>query len=92
MSEAQLEFTANYTRWPFNDDRAEEDQADLRELPSDLRSQLIAWADRFLLSFDEEHGRFRDEQERERFDAEYQRLAARLRSEGISFRTSHWWP
>jgi hypothetical protein len=91
MSEAQLEFTANYTRWPFNDDRTDEEGVDLRQLPSDLRSQLVAWADRFLLGFDEERGRFRDEQERQGFDAEYQRLAARLKSQGIIFRTSRWW-
>ncbi|WBU37395.1 hypothetical protein [Homoserinibacter sp. YIM 151385] len=85
-----LEFTANYTDWPFND-YVDPDASPVRHLPADLRDELRAWARRFQLEFDEMAGDFREPGQRESFDAEYDRLAQRLREHGLEFTTARWW-
>jgi hypothetical protein len=84
-----VEFTFNWTRWPFVE--VDDDLPSLRmRLDASLQAELEAWALDFLDSFDERSG-FSSSDAEDRLNAEYGRLCKRLEESGISFTTSTWW-
>lgn len=86
-----IEFTANYTVWPFNENiTADHPDADYtKRIPSDLKERLLRW-DTFFVDHHGLTGFAADRLLRE-FDEEYLRLAEELAILGFRFKLSQWW-
>ncbi|MFC0581603.1 hypothetical protein [Micrococcoides hystricis] len=86
-----IEFTANYTVWPFNENiTAEHPDADYAErIPPELIDRLLRWGTFFV----DHHGLkgFESNQQLRDFDAEYVHLAKALAVLGFRFKLSRWW-
>jgi len=84
-----VEFTFNWTRWPFVE--VDDDAPSLRlRIDASLQAELEAWTLDFFGSFDESSG-FSTIDAEVRLNAEYKRLCKRLEDSGISFTVSTWW-
>ena len=85
-----MEFTFNWTPWPFVEIGDHEDGGLRGRLDPELVSDLEAWSLFMLENFDERTG-FSSEQAELMANDQYQDLARRLRAENLVFDTCVWW-
>jgi hypothetical protein len=85
-----MEFTFNWTTWPFVEIGDLEDGGLRSRLDPELVSDLEAWSLFMLENFDEITG-FSSEQAELVANDQYQDLARRLRAENLAFDTCVWW-
>jgi hypothetical protein len=85
-----MEFTFNWSTWPFVEIGDLEDGGLRSRLKPELVADLEAWSLFMLENFDERTG-FPSEQAENEANDKYQELTRRLRSENLIFTTSTWW-
>lgn len=92
-SEPELEFTANYGTWPFNEalNPGDADYGYEQRIPPRLRKELRAWAVYFQAHYDEMSGQFPTQEHRAKFDRCYIQLANELRKIGLDPLLDMWW-
>lgn len=91
-SRGAIEFTANHTIWPFNENIQQgHPDSDYRDrIPPELTRRLRQWGASFLDSRDGA-GEFSSQETRAEFDRQYIELARELAELGFHFRLSLWW-
>jgi proline racemase len=84
------EFTFNWGSWPFVIVDEELEEKLMSQIDVELRRDLVSWCDFMQANFNEERGFSSDEAE-DWANSEYENLALRLRSKGLTITTDNWW-
>jgi hypothetical protein len=85
-----MEFTFNWSTWPFVEIGDLEDGGLRSRLKPELVADLLAWSLFMLENFDERTG-FSSEQAETVANDQYLALAKRLRDENLAIDTCVWW-
>lgn len=85
-----MEFTFNWTTWPFVETGDVADGGLRSRLDPELVKDLEAWSLFMLENFDERTG-FSSDQAEQKANAQYQELTRQLRAKNLAIETCVWW-